>query len=230
MMTLEQIRNVEFNRGRGYRTDDVDDFIDECVETVAYLIQENQAITQKMKALADQVAAYRNDEDAIRAALLNAQRTGDTVVREAEAKAKAILEEAQNGAEGMRRELLCQVEDEKRQLEQIKQEVAAFKAKLLDLYREHLSVVKLLPDDSEPTVEQPQAPAVEEPVAEEQPAEDEAVVVAPVTEEPMQVEEEELKPFSRFDGLKFGNDYDIHADEDDEDEEAPSKGLFRKKK
>ncbi len=148
MMTLEQIRNVEFNKGRGYRTDDVDDFIDECVETVTHLMQENHAITQKMKALADQVAAYRNDEDAIRAALLNAQRTGDTVVREAEAKAKAILAEAQTSAESMRRELLSQVEDEKQQLEQVKQEVAAFKAKLLDLYREHLSVIKLLADNA----------------------------------------------------------------------------------
>ena len=89
MMTLEDIRNIEFNRGRGYRSEEVDDFIDECVATMEHLVQENAEVNQKMKALADKVAEYRNDEDSIRAALLSAQRTGDTIIREAQAKAKA---------------------------------------------------------------------------------------------------------------------------------------------
>lgn len=225
MLTLDQIRNVEFNRGRGYRTEDVDVFIDECVETVAQLQQENQAITQKMKALADQVAQYRNDEDAIRAALLNAQRTGDAVIREAKEKANAILQEAQTTADVTRRELLAEAAAEQEQLDEIKKEVAAFKTRLLDLYREHLSVIKLIPEQPEPEPEPTPEEAVED-------VDDGTVVVAPISEEPTQAEEEEtLKPFSRFDGLKFGNEYDMHADEEyDEDEEDESKGLFRKKK
>ncbi|MBR5540320.1 MAG: hypothetical protein IKU56_02960, partial [Clostridia bacterium] len=61
------------------------------------------------------------------------------------------------------------------------------------------------------------------------------IVVAPVTEEPIQAhEDEELKPLSRFADLKFGNDYDIREDDEeeetDEEDDKPSRGLFRKKK
>ena len=95
MMTLDEIRHVEFTRGRGYRAEEVDDFIDECVETLEQYRKENEEATQKMKMLADKLAEYRNEEDSIRAALLNAQRAGDTALREAEEKAVA----GQAGAE-----------------------------------------------------------------------------------------------------------------------------------
>ena len=234
MMTLEDIRNIEFNRGRGYRSEEVDDFIDECVATMEHLVQENAEVNQKMKALADKVAEYRTDEDSIRAALLSAQRTGDTIIREAQAKAKALLDSAERDADAARRDLLANIEREANELARIKNEVTQFKAKLLALYKEHLSLVNLLPDE-----------AAEEPVAEEEPAVEEAavvepteddsdmIVVAPITEESVQEEaDEELKPLSRFADLKFGNDYDIREDDDeeDDDDDQPSRGLFRKKK
>lgn len=234
MMTLEDIRNIEFNRGRGYRSEEVDDFIDECVATMEHLAQENAEVNQKMKALADKVAEYRNDEDSIRAALLSAQRTGDTIIREAQAKAKALLDSAERDADAARRDLLANIERETNELARIKNEVTQFKAKLLALYKEHLSLVNLLPDE-----------VAEEPVAEEEPAAEEAavvepveddsdmIVVAPITEESVQEEaDEELKPLSRFADLKFGNDYDIREDDDeeDDDDDQPSRGLFRKKK
>ena len=234
MMTLEEIRNVEFSRGRGYRADEVDDFIDECVDTMEHLMQENIAVNQKMKALADKLAEYRNDEDSIRSALLNAQRTGDTIIREAEEKAKAMLENAQQGADAARREILVDVEKEKNELARVKREVSEFKEKLLGLYKEHLSLIKVLPEEEE-TAAQP-APT-EELSVEQSTTEDDSdmIVVAPVTEEPIQAhEDEELKPLSRFADLKFGNDYDIREDDEeeetDEEDDKPSRGLFRKKK
>lgn len=232
MMTLEEIRNIEFNRGRGYRSEEVDDFIDECVETIEHLVQENAEVNQKMKALADKVAEYRNDEDNIRSALLSAQRTGDTIIREAEAKAKALLGSAQQEADAARRDLLANIERETNELARVKNEIAQFKAKLLGLYKEHLSLINLLPEEA---AEQPAAaeePAAEVPVSEPQEDDSDMIVVAPVTEETVQEEaDEELKPLSRFADLKFGDDYDIHADDEEDDEhEKLTRGLFRKKK
>ena len=231
MMTLENIRNVEFNRGRGYRAEEVDDFIDACADTVQQLMQEKEELNQKMKVLADKLVEYRNDEDSIRAALLNAQRTGDTVLREAEQKAQQIIEEAKKEAENAREALYARVEQEKQELERIQREVAAFKERMLTLYKEHLELLKLLPDE-EAAAEEPAAPveaapaeeAAEEtpaPLAEEEPV-SENVIVAPPVEEIIAVpdEEQDVKPVSRFSNLKFGNDYDISADDDD-DEPAP---------
>lgn len=231
MMTLENIRNVEFNRGRGYRAEEVDDFIDACADTVQQLMQEKEELNQKMKVLADKLVEYRNDEDSIRAALLNAQRTGDTVLREAEQKAQQIIEEAKKEAENAREALYARVEQEKQELERIQREVAAFKERMLTLYKEHLELLKLLPDE-EAAAEEPAAPveaapaeeAAEEtpaPLTEEEPV-SENVIVAPPVEEIIAVpdEEQDMKPVSRFSNLKFGNDYDISADDDD-DEPAP---------
>ncbi len=229
MMTLEDIRNIEFSKGRGYRADEVDDFIDECVEAMQHLLQENAETNRKMKVLADKVAEYRNDEDSIRSALLSAQRTGDSILREAESKAKMLLEQAQQEAEAKRLDLLAAVEEQQAELVRTKQEVAAFKEKMLALYKEHLALIKVLPEiPEEPATADEQS---EEPVTVAEP--EESVVVVPDAEETATaVDDEDMKPLSRFSDLKFGNDYDIHSDtdEEDEDDNASSKGLFRKKK
>ncbi len=232
-MTLENIRNVEFNRGRGYRADEVDDFIDACADTVQQLIQEKEELNQKMKLLADKLVEYRNDEDSIRAALLNAQRTGDTVLREAEQKAQQIIDGAKAEAEQARQQVLARIEAEKAELEQVQREVAAFKARMLTLYKEHLELLQLLPEPaaapeqpadtapveaSEAVTEEAKTESEPETAAPvEAPATDD-VVVAPPTEEVVSVadQEEPMKPVSRFSNLKFGNDYDIHADDEDE--------------
>lgn len=226
MMTLDDIRNVEFSKGRGYRAEEVDDFIDECVGLVEKLLGDLDEANQKIKVLADKVAEYRNEEDSIRSALLNAQRTGDTIVREAQEKANTLLQEANENADAVRRELLEKAENEKQELERVKEEVATFKTRLLELYKDHLAVIRLLPEEPEKTAEQPEE--VTEPALEE----DDTVVVDPMTEESARIEtEEEMKPMSRFTDLKFGSDYDIAEDdaEDEEDDDKP-RGLFRKKK
>ena len=228
MMTLEDIRNVEFNRGRGYRAEEVDDFIDECVAAMEQLVSENNEVLQKMKVLADKVAEYRNEEDNIRAALLNAQRTGDAVVSQAEEKAKQILAAAEKEAAEIREIALSKIDEEKAELERIKQEVSAFKAQMLGIYKEHLALINVLPEEKPTEIETVSEAPVDvqpEPVSQEET--EETVVVAPVAEELVQPsDDEELKPLSRFADLKFGNDYDIHEDTDDQ----PTRGLFRKKK
>lgn len=228
MMTLDEIRNVEFSRGRGYRAEEVDDFIDACAATVEQLLREKEELNQKMKVLADKVVEYRNDEDSIRAALLNAQRAGDAALREAEEKAAQLRSDAQREAENIHQTALGKIDAEKAELERVQREVAAFKARMLSLYKEHLELIGMLPEE-EKTAEA--APAETTPVEEAPVAAEPDVVVAPAVEEavPAKEAEEEMKPMSRFSDLKFGNDYDIHADEDEDDEKA-SRGFLKKRK
>ena len=220
MLTVDEIRNVEFSRGRGYHAEEVDDFIDACTETVEQLIREKQELSDKLKVLADKIVEYRNDEDNIRAALLNAQRAGDSVVREAEAKAKAILEAAEVDAANIRQVALDKIEDEKRELSRMQNEVSSFKTQMMTLYRQHIELLSALPE----VEQQEEATPVPEPEEDIRIAEGPAEEVAPAEEE------EDVKPVSRFNDLKFGNDYDISEDVDDEEEEKTSRGLFKKRK
>lgn len=228
MMTLDSIRNVEFSRGRGYRADEVDDFIDACVETVETLQRENETLNQKMKVLADKLVEYRNEEDSIRAALLSAQRTGDIIIREAKDQAEQILQEAQEKARRAREDCQGAITDEQKELDRVQREVAAFKARMLSLYKEHLALINVLPE-----VKEAPAAAEEEPVTAAEPvtpAED--VVVAPEAASADEAPAEEtMKSVSRFSNLKFGADYNI-SDDDDEDDEDDKKAHnpFRRKK
>ena len=217
MMTLDEIRHVEFTRGRGYRAEEVDDFIDECVETLEQCRKDNEEATQKMKMLADKLAEYRNDEDSIRAALLNAQRAGDTALREAEEKAALIIEEAQTRAKEIEAESQKQIGEQKQELERVRREVSQFKQQLLTMYKEHLAQINVLPEAEEVAVTE---------------TTEEVITVSPIAEEDTEVPaqpQEEQQPLSRFADLKFGEDYRIEEDTDNEEDEAP-RGFFRKKK
>ncbi len=252
MLTLDAIRNVQFNRGRGYRADEVDEFIDECIETMEALQRETEVLNQKIKVLADKVTEYRAEEDNIRAALISAQRTGDVVLREANEKAEKIVAEANEKARRIREDAEGAIGDEQHELKRIKKEVASFKARMLGLYKEHLSLINVLPEEKEelpaeqpaPVAETVVAPVeelpVEQPVVEEAPApieqtvvpEEETVVVPPeIVSESVEVEETaEMKPVSRFANLKFGANYNIADDDDEEDTGKRAHNPFRKKK
>lgn len=180
MITAQDIRDVKFGRSLGgYKTDEVDKFLDECAATVEALTNENEENARKMQVLAETVVDYRNQEDSIRSALLNAQRMSDTVVSEAQAKADSILALANEDADLMRERANAEIAAEKAELERIRSEVAAFKTRLLSLYREHLTLIGVLEDEA-------QEVAGDEAVPETAPAANEEEPVAFVPVDPVE--------------------------------------------
>ena len=159
MLTLDQIKNVTFTKVRGgYATTEVDDFIDQCVDTVAGLIEERNTSNKKLEVLADKLVEYRSEEDSIRSVLLDARRMADSTLREASQKAALILEDArikaektvadaQTKAKTEVESVSGEVDAEKAELVRLKQEVAAFKRRMLSIYKEHLSLIDVLPEE-----------------------------------------------------------------------------------
>ena len=181
MYTPDDIRNIQFTKSMGgYKTAEVDPFIDKCADTVEALLREKAELTKKLEVLADKLVEYRNDEDNIRTALLSAQRLGDTVVREANHKAGLILEDANIKAEKITSAAKRSIQEEEAELERIKREVTAFKKKMLSMYREHLTLIDALPELKEKAVEAPAAPAEEMPAV----PTPEAIPAAPVAVAP----------------------------------------------
>lgn len=159
MVTAKEIREVRFSRGmRGYDTTEVDAFLDQCTAAVETLTAEKEESTRKMQVLAETIMDYRKQEDSIRSAVLNAQRMSDQVVadarREAEqtvadakAQAEQILAEAKAQADIMRSDTQRSIVEEREELVNVKREVAAFKDRLMSMYREHLRQIGVLPDE-----------------------------------------------------------------------------------
>jgi len=89
---------------RGYKKEDVDEFLEEAGTAYAQLQRTNAELEKKLEVLADKIREYREDEDALKDALLGAQKQGRLVVDEAKEKAEGILRDAKNKADEMIRD------------------------------------------------------------------------------------------------------------------------------
>lgn len=96
MLTTDQILNAMFtpvSKG-AYNADEVDSFLKNVAESYETALQNNKELIKKISILADKIESYRNDEEAIKLALLDARRLAETISREADEKAKEKLEDA----------------------------------------------------------------------------------------------------------------------------------------
>ena len=143
----------------GYRTEEVNEFLREVAVYAADLVHDRAELMGKMEVLADKLEEYRSDDDSLRAALIGAQKLGDSVVREAKSKAQAIIEEAEREAQGIVGEARRDIEIETVTLEKKRLEAAKFKTQLLNLYKQHIDYINALPyDESNLTPTAPKAP------------------------------------------------------------------------
>ena len=77
MLSSEEIRSVTFEKAmRGYRTEDVDAFLEQVAAGVDQLVAEKADVEKKLYILAQKVEEYRAEEDTLKSALINAQRLG----------------------------------------------------------------------------------------------------------------------------------------------------------
>ena len=160
MLTPQEVKSHAFQRASfgGYNMGQVDEFLDILTEDYTALYNDNAVLKSKMKVLVDKVEEYRSTEEAMRKALMTAQRMADDLVREAEAKKAAILAEAEEQAAKRAAELSAQVEAEEFRLRTAQENTAAFVEQMRALYT---GQVQFLAKLEELTPEQPAAPAAD---------------------------------------------------------------------
>lgn len=234
MLSVKDINNKRFEQARpGYKTEEVDDFLREIAQQIGQYQREKEDLEKKIEVLVESVREYKKDEDALKDALIGAQKQGRAIVSEAQSKATEILADANKRASEIIGSTTVQLEKEKRCLVRMQQEVSDFKANLLSMYKQHLEQITAIPDyedDSEDSAEAPAptpapaapvqqaapAPQAEEPAPEPVPAQPEQNMEATrVMENPFKTEKNPF-PFeehvnvgsvraeSKFGELKFG--------------------------
>jgi DivIVA domain-containing protein len=107
-LTPLDVRKQEFRKTlRGYDTAGVEDFQVRVADALERAIRERQVLEERVAALTDQLRVFREREKAMNEALVAAQqlrqdtraaaeREGQVIVREAEAQAKRLLDDANN--------------------------------------------------------------------------------------------------------------------------------------
>ena len=100
MFTPQQIEQISFNRATfgGYDMQAVDEFLEPLTEDYVTLYKENALLKSKMKVLVSKLEEYRNNEASMKDAIVNAQKTCDMMVKEAEAKCTQMLQDANAAA------------------------------------------------------------------------------------------------------------------------------------
>ena len=232
MLSYNDIISYKFEKagfGGGYRPEDVDKFVTRIAADFQRLEQEKSELEQKLMALAEKVEEYREDEESLRAALLGAQKLGDSIIRESKQKSEAMISAARQEADRIVSEGKRQIEREQGALTKIQKEVSNFKNRLLILYKQHLELISSIPGpdvevDAQEIINRAQRPP-QRPVPEESyPAPEMAMdsasaqaVPEPMAAEPAVSEEYPVQPEpvqpvreSRFGELKFGEGYDLH--------------------
>lgn len=110
---------------------------------------------EKLVVLAQRIDQYRAEEDTLRTTMINAQRLGENVIREAKQKAAEIIRSANMKAEDREQRARDDVELAKQEIVTLKSEADSFKRSLMEMYRKHINLISKLPEYRKPEEETP---------------------------------------------------------------------------
>lgn len=83
----------------GYKSEDVDEYLQGLSKVFADVVAQNQESEAKIIKLVEKINEYRSDEEAIKEALLGAQKQGHRIIADAKAEAEEILNKAREEQE-----------------------------------------------------------------------------------------------------------------------------------
>lgn len=150
-MTPKEINDKKFDSSflGGYKKSEVDSFLNSVAKEYQSMLEENNELKEKISELLNKVNEYQEQEGSLRAALINAQKLGDKVIRESKEKAELIVRDAQVKAENIIDNTKKQLEFERNTYKKIRDEVGTFKDKIYNLYKEHIASLNTIPEKDE---------------------------------------------------------------------------------
>lgn len=147
MLSMDEIKSISFRRANfgGYKPEDVDAFIDQVLITMEQLRKEKSDLIKKMDILATRVEEYRADEDAVRNAMLSAQKVADSTIKEARQKAARMIEESENLAKAKLYDLNIQIKEQKKQYTLLLAECNRLRDDIVNNCNKHIVIANDLP-------------------------------------------------------------------------------------
>lgn len=127
MFTPQQIEEVSFKKATfgGYDMQTVDDFLEPLTQDYITLYKENALLKSKMRVLVTKLEEYRENEANMKDAMVNAQKTCDMMVKEAERKCAQMLRDASQAATENAKNASALIADEQARVEEARRLAAA---------------------------------------------------------------------------------------------------------
>ena len=214
MFTPQQIDQISFSRATfgGYDMQQVDEFLEPLTEDYVTLYKENALLKSKMRVLVGKLEEYRKNEVSMKEAVVNAQKTCDKMVAEAEAKCARMLSTASNTAADNAKNTDALIAAENARVEEARQAAAARINELQEQLRTCIQALERIKAANAPVAAPKAEPAD---VADEIAQNIEAMIgttvdTAPKAEPKHPSNESTTSKFANM-GLQFGKNYDPKA-------------------
>lgn len=146
MLTPQEVGEKAFPKATfgGYSMPQVDEFLDVLTADYGTLYTENAVLKSKMKVLVDTVEEYRSTEEAMRKALMSAQRMADEMIHNAEEQRRAMMAEAEDMAKAKLGALQRERETEEFRLAEAQRAVQEFSAQARAAYQRNIEYLNNL--------------------------------------------------------------------------------------
>lgn len=96
MISAKDLKNADLAvAASGYVTKDVDALLKEAASTIEAYQRENKELYHKLEVLASKIEEYRSEEDAIKTALVTAQKMADKIKKESKDAAALLIESSE---------------------------------------------------------------------------------------------------------------------------------------
>lgn len=187
MLTPQDVKTKEFTKAvfGGYDMATVDEFLEELSSDYEALYKETAILKNKLKVLVEKVEEYRSTEDAMRMALLTAQKMSKDILDEANAKSQSLISDAENNARARIEQLKADVRNEELKLDEAKQRTAAYAEQAKEMLARQIEILEKIDEISftEPSARPAAAPRRRAPVIPAVEELDEAPSVTPASSE-----------------------------------------------
>ena len=173
-ITVVDVQHKTFKRAlQGYERTEVDQFLDEIIETLEDEASARAALEAEIADLRERISHFKSMEESLQSTLLLAQRTADEVKAAAHKEADLIRQEARLQGEREIGAIGDRIEERRREHQRIIDAAEKAKSEIRSLLMSHLALIDR-PSSNPFAAAVPAAPA---PVA------DRAVVAATATDE-----------------------------------------------
>ena len=156
MIAPIEIENKEFKKVlRGYKEEEVDEFLDLVKEDYEQLYRENAELKEKVRLYQDQINKYENIEETLNATLITAQRAAEDTCNAANKKARIIVEEADLKARQVIEQANNSVIEIRKEYDLMVKEFKVFRNRFKSLIKEELDTLDEIFYDVDESCEMP---------------------------------------------------------------------------
>lgn len=144
MLSPVDIQNKEFRKAKigGYNADEVNDFLEEVLQSYQMIAKENYELKEKINMLNENIQYYRTMESTIQNALVLAEKTAQDTKSLAYEKASQIKREAEQRAETTLEQGRQEIYMLSHRIDELKQQYLGYKVQIRQILNTQLEMLE----------------------------------------------------------------------------------------